>query len=179
MFAHQRKRVQILFAIADALLTLLAFEAAYWTRTQLSLDRVFFLHTRPHILLAVVSVLIWIGLGSQQRVYEYLDSAKPARVLSDTLRQCVIGTVLLVVFQYLMRLDPPLSRSFLCLFFGYAFVFLAIFRLQAPRLVGAFYREFGTPYHVVLVGEPDKTERLEAQLALGSPFRIQISAKVR
>ena len=176
MFAHQRKRVQFLFAAADAVLTALAFEAAYHTRTQLALDRIFFLHTRTHVLLILVSVVMWVALGSQQRVYEYLDSASTRRLLGHTFRQCLLGTVIIILVQYLMRLDPPLSRSFLSLLFLYAFTLLALFRWQSPRLVGAFHRGFGTPYHIVLVGNPLKTAKLQRRLSEGSPFRIQISA---
>jgi exopolysaccharide biosynthesis polyprenyl glycosylphosphotransferase len=176
VFAHQRKRVQLLFAMADAVLTAIAFEAAYHTRTQLALDRIFFLHGRTHVLLIVLSVVVWVALGSQQRVYEYLDSASTRRLLAHTFRQCLLGTVLVILIQYLMRLDPPLSRSFLSLLFLYDLALLALFRWQSPRLVGAFHREFGSPYHIVLVGSRAKTAKLETQLSEGSPFRIQISA---
>ena len=35
MFAHQRKKIQLLFAIADVLLTIAAFELAYAVRSEL------------------------------------------------------------------------------------------------------------------------------------------------
>ncbi|MBV9083338.1 MAG: hypothetical protein JOZ62_11720, partial [Acidobacteriaceae bacterium] len=172
MFAHQRKRIQLLFAIADALLTLAAFEAAYYTRMELKFDRVFFLHTQPHILLALVCMVVWVALGSQQRFYEYLDSATPRRMLAQTLRQCVFGTVLVIIFQYLLRLDPPLSRSFLSLFLAFDLILLVVFRWQSRRLIGAFVRGFGKPYHIVIVGPPEKTNKLERRLCDRSPFRI-------
>ena len=176
MFAHQRKRVQLLFAVADALLTIVAFEAAYWTRTQLAFDRIFFLHAKPHVLLILVAAAVWVALGSHQRVYEYLDSANGSRMWGRTLRQCLFGTALVILFQYLMRLDPPLSRSFLSLFFLYDFALLVLFRRQSPQLVGAFHRGFGTPYHIVLVGSPAKTASLGRKLTDGSPFRLKVSA---
>ena len=51
VFAHQRKKIQLLFAIADALVIVLAFEAAYFTRQHLTLERVFFLQLHTHVLL--------------------------------------------------------------------------------------------------------------------------------
>ncbi len=165
-----------MFLAADACLTLLAFEAAYHTRVQLAFERVFFLHARTHLLLAFFCAGAWVLLGSRQRTYEYLHAASARRMLGHTLRQCFFGTVLLVLFQYFLRLDPPLSRSFLALFAGFDFVLLAIFRWNAPRLIGAFQRGFGAPYHIVLVGAPDRTNRLETLLLNGSPFRMQISA---
>lgn len=179
MFAHHRKKIQLLFAIADAVLTILAFELAYFTRTHLAFDRLFFLRLHNHVLLICFCVLVWVALGPLQRVYEYLDSAKPLRLLGNTLRQCVFATVLVIIFQYLLRLDPPLSRSFLFLLFGYAFVLLALFRWMSPRLIGAFQRGFGSPYHVVVVGNGEKASSLARHLVEGSPFRIEITAIVR
>ncbi len=178
MFAHHRKRIRLLFAIADALLTVLAFESAYGTRTRLALERVFFLPFRTHILLLAFCVAVWVAIGSLQRVYEYLDSASPQRVLANTVRQALLGTALVILFQYLLRLDPPLSRSFLSLFFLYDLILLALFRWNSPRLIGAFQRGFGNPYHIVVVGDPEKVSSLSRQLCQGSPFRIQISATI-
>jgi exopolysaccharide biosynthesis polyprenyl glycosylphosphotransferase len=176
VFAHHRKRIQLLFAVADAVLTIIAFELAYLTRTHLTLERVFFLNLHTHVLLLAFCAVVWIGLGSLQRVYEYLDSAHPRRVITNTLRQCVFGTVMVILFQYLLRLDPPLSRSFLSLLFAYDFILLALFRWTSPELIGAFQRGFGTPYHIVIVGDSDKASSLARQLCQGSPFRIQILA---
>lgn len=176
MFAHHRKKIRLLFAIADALLTIIAFQLAYFTRTHIALDRVFFLAPHNYFLLVVYCAFVWVALGSLQRVYDYLDSANPRRLLANTLRQCVGGTVSVILFQYLLRLDPPLSRSFLSLLFGYAFVLLAVFRWKSPQLIGAFQRGFGSPYHIVIVGVPEKVRSLARHLCEGSPFRIEITA---
>ncbi len=178
MFAHHRKRIQLLFAVADAALTIAAFEGAYHTRTHLALERVFFLYPQTHILLLVFCALLWVALGSQQRVYEYLDSARPSRVVTQTFRQCLFGTATVVLFQYLLRLNPPLSRTFLALLFVYDFALLCIFRWNSQQLIGAFQRGFGTAYHIVLVGSEERTARLADNLSQGSPFRIHISAIV-
>ena len=179
MFAHHRKKIQLLFAIADAILTVLAFEAAYTTRASLPFEKLFFLRPVHHILILLFSAVVWMAIGSFQRVYEYLDSAKPRRLAIDTLRQGTIGIVLVIIFQYFLQLDPPLSRSFLLLFFAFDLFLIAAFRWYAPYLVGAFQRGFGSPYHIVLVGRPEKTAVLERQLCLNTPFRIQVSARLR
>jgi exopolysaccharide biosynthesis polyprenyl glycosylphosphotransferase len=178
VFAHQRKKIQLLFAVADALLTVLAFEAAYFTRTRMTLERVFFLPLHTHVLLLGFCVVVWIALGAMQRVYEYVDSANLRRLIPGTFRQAFIGTVLVILFQYLLRIDFPLSRSFLSLFFLYNLVSLAAFRWFLPRFVGAFQRGFGTPYHLVLVGSAEKTSPLARLLCDGSPFRIEIAARI-
>ena len=178
MFAHHRKKIQLLFAIADAILTIVAFEAAYATRTSLSFEKLFFLRPVPHILILLFSAVVWMAIGSFQRVYEYLDTAKPKRLAMDTLRQAAIGIVLVIIFQYFLQLEPPLSRSFLLLFFVFNLFLIAAFRWYAPYLVGAFQRGFGSPYHIVLVGAPEKTAVLEQQLCQNTPFRIQVSARL-
>jgi exopolysaccharide biosynthesis polyprenyl glycosylphosphotransferase len=175
VFAHHRKKIQLLFAVTDALFTILAFEAAYHTRANLELKQlIFFLPLQTHILLLAFCVGVWVALGSLQRVYEYLDSATPSRVLVNSLRQCLVGTACVVLFQYLLRLE--LSRGFLFLFFAYDLVLLAVFRWNSRRLVGVFQRGFGSPYHILIVGQRDKAALLLKQLSQGSPFRIHVSA---
>lgn len=176
MFAHQRKKIQLLFAAADAILILIAFQAAYFTRIRLTFEHVFFLVPRTHVLFLCFSAVAWVSVGSLYRVYEYLDSAQPLRVLSRTARQSFLGIVLLILFQYLVQLKPPLSRSFLLLFFAYSLFLLVTFRFYAPMFVSAFQRGFGSPYHVVVVGNEEKTAALAQALSQGSPFRIKIVA---
>jgi len=178
VFAHQRKKIQLLFAVADALLIVLAFEAAYFTRTHLTLERVFFLRLHTHVLLLGFCVAAWIAVGSLQRIYQSLGSTGARGLLFGILRQAVLGTILIVVFQYLLRLDPPLSRSFLSLFILYNCVLLAVFRWNLPFFIGAFQRGFGAPYHLVIVGEPAKTLSLANRLREGSPFRLEIVARI-
>ncbi len=178
MFAHQRKKIQLLFAAADAVLTLIAFQAAYFTRTRLTFEHIFFLAPRTHVLLLGFCAVAWVALGSLYRIYEHLDSASPRRVMSRSLRQSFLGIVLVVLFQYLLQLDPPLSRSFLLLLFAYSLFLLAAFRWYSPVFISAFQRGFGSPYHVVVVGDEQKTASLASTLSQGSPFRIKIVAEL-
>ena len=172
MFAHQRKKIQLFFGAADALLTVAAFEAAYATRLHLTFDRIFFLTREVHVLLLALCVLTWVSLGAFQRVYDYLDSAHARRLFPGTLRQSLIGTSIVVLVQYLLRLD--LSRSFLFLFFVYNVLLLVMTRLIMPHVIGAFQRGFGSPYHLVLVGSHHRTGLLGDRLRQGSPFRLEI-----
>ena len=151
MFAHQRKKIQLLFAIADALLIVLAFEAAYFTRQHLTLERVFFLQLHTHVLFVCFCAAAWVAVGSLQRVYQTLGSNRARDVIFGILRQTAVGAILFILFQYLVRLDPPLSRSFLSLFLFYNCVLLVLFRWSLPFFIGAFQRGFGTPYHLVIV----------------------------
>jgi exopolysaccharide biosynthesis polyprenyl glycosylphosphotransferase len=178
LFAHQRKRVQFLFAAVDASFTWIAFCLAYWTRTQFNFERLFYLQRNNFILISAFSVATWVGLGLLQRVYEHLDSARPARIIARTLRQCVVGIVFFILFQYLLGLDYPVSRSFAATFFLYDLILLSVFRLNAPHIIGAFQKGFGSPYHLVIVGSGEKASRLQQHICHGSPFRIHVIASL-
>ncbi|MGC2661135.1 MAG: sugar transferase [Bryobacteraceae bacterium] len=176
MFAHQKNRVQLLFAVTDALFTIAAFEAAYQTRAHLHLDLEFFLTLGHHVLLVAFCVVVWVALGSRQRVYEYLTAARPGHIVADALRQCAGGVVCLMVFEYLLRLD--LSRFFLYLFFAYSLLLLTVFRWNARFLISLFQRGLGGVYHLVIVGEGARVAALKAELEQNSPFRTHITAQV-
>src|ERR1035438_6871941 len=134
MFSRHRK-ARILFGLWDLILVTLAFEAAYETRTVLhNLDFVFYLTVEHKALLLVVSLLAWILIGIWLEIYDKLDSAHPGVILSDSFKQCAYGALCLVVFEYARRLE--LSRLFVGLFAGYAWVLLLLFRLTAGRVVG-------------------------------------------
>ncbi len=173
MFAHQRTRIQLLFAIADAILTALAFAAAYFTRQNLDLDRTFYLLPDTLALLMAFCLITWMALGVWSKTYRHLEVAKPGRIIRDTVRQCLLGTAAIVLFEYLRRLD--LSRSFLFLLFAYDVLFLALFHLNARRLVRTFQHEFGKAYHIVLVGPLEESEQYGRQLIEGSALRIELT----
>ena len=171
MFSRQHRKAKILFGVSDVLLTALAFEAAYQTRLLLHLHRAFFFTITEKALLLGVSVAVWVVVGLWLGVYEKLDSGDPRVILRDSSRQCAYGVVVLVVFEYLLRLD--LSRPFLALFAVYRWVFLLVFRLTAGRLVGLVRREFGAPHYVMLVGTGDRAQHLARPW---SDRRITVSA---
>lgn len=176
MFAHQRKKIQLLFAIADVLLTIAAFEIAYAARTQLPIGHIFFLKPNIHLLLLGFCAIVWVALGLFRGIYELLYSSNFFRMLNNTIRQVLLGTAAIVLFEYLIRLD--LSRSFLLLFLLCDLALLSIFRRISPHLVGHFQRVFGAPYHLVLVGSEKRTEEFANLVCLNTPFRIQVTARL-
>jgi exopolysaccharide biosynthesis polyprenyl glycosylphosphotransferase len=178
MFAHQRKRIRLLFSSADALLTFLSFETAYYIREHLQATYVFKLPLDRKLELAFFSVAVWVLFGWVQRVSDYLTGVSWHRTLRLTFRQCVLGIVLLVVFQYLMHQGVELSRGFLALFACCNFCVLFLFRLWAPTMLAAFLREFGQAYHLVLVGSQERVAHLKRELRENSLFRFQIVADV-
>jgi len=178
MFAHQRKRMRLVFASTDAILSIFSFEIAYSIRTRLHATNVFFLPLDRNIELAIFSAAAWVLFGWRQRVSDYLVGTSVHRTLRQTFRQCVLGLVLLVVFQYFLHQGVELSRGFLAIFALCNFCALFLFRLWAPTMLAAFLREFGQAYHLVLVGSADRVAHLKHQLCESSLFRFEIVANV-
>ena len=151
-----------MFGLSDIFLAILAFEAAYRTRTFLPLEREFFLTEQQKALVLGSALVALVVMGLWLEIYEKLDSAHPRIILRDTFRQCGYSVVCLVVFEYVLRLE--LSRPFLLLFWAYAWVLLLLFRLTAGRVVGVLRREFAAPHYVMVAGTGERAIRLARAL---------------
>ncbi|HWB82975.1 MAG TPA: sugar transferase [Bryobacteraceae bacterium] len=171
MFSRQRK-ARVLFGLSDIVLTALAFELAYQTRTLLHLEHTFFLTVERKALVLGFALLAWVLVGLWLEVYEKLDSGHPRIILRDSARQCAYGALFLVVLQYGLRLD--LSRFFLFSFAAYAFVLLLLFRLTAGRVVGVIRREFAAPYYVMVVGTGERALSLARELEKSGEYGIRL-----
>ncbi|MBZ5608033.1 MAG: sugar transferase [Acidobacteriia bacterium] len=172
VFSRHYRKVKAIFGLTDVLLVSIAFIAAYQTRILLHFERVFYLDFRVGALLLAVSALCWVAIGYWFNVYEKLDSAHPRVVLRDTFQQCALGTICLVVAQFMLRLD--LSRPFVALFAVYAWVLLCLFRLNAARVIGAVRREFGTAHYVMVVGSGENARHLGEALERSSDYGIRL-----
>ncbi len=172
MYSRHYRKVRIFFALADTLLTLIAFTAAYYLRQTLPFDRNFELDGPIRALLVGASVVLWITLAYWLEVYDRLDSAHPRIILRDTFRQCSLGAVGLVLLEYLARLD--LSRSFMALFVVLSWVFLCLFRLNAGSFVGHVRREFGATHFVLVIGSGERAARIRQLLEKSSSYGIRL-----
>jgi len=171
MYGRQRK-VRVFYGLSDILLTSLAFEAAYRTRTLLHLERAFYMSAERKALVLGMALVAWIVIGLWVEVYDKLDSGHPTVILRDTMRQCGYGVLGLVVMEYALRLD--LSRPFLLLFSAYAWVLLLLFRLTAGRMVGAIRREFSVPHYVMVVGTGERAVRLARELEQSAEYGVRL-----
>lgn len=172
MLNRHRRKARVLFGLSDILVTAIAFEAAYQTRVALPLEHVFYLVVPVKALLLGLAAVAWVLIGYWLDVYDRLDSAHPRVILRDTFRQCVLGAIVLVVAEYVLRLD--LSRLFLALFVVYDWILLCLFRLNAGALVGAIRREFGGPHFVMVVGLGERALRLGESLERSSAYGIRL-----
>jgi len=176
VFAYQRKKVSLALALTDIALVSLAFWLAYLTRISVSFkagfERIFFIEPNRRFTLILVTVASWLVIAAYSNLYEHLDSAQWTRIVRSTFRQCILATLSVVIFEYLVRWD--LSRSFLLFLFLYAFVVLSIFRINSKKIIRLVLREFGAPYHIVIVGPERPAKELGHQIVQGSAFRISI-----
>jgi len=173
VFRGHRRKVRILFAVADLVLLAVAFELAYRIRSRLGLAHEFYILPPVVALLLGFSMLVWVALASWWEIYDHIDTAHPRVILRDAFRQCLLGTACLVLFEYLGRLD--LSRSFVAMFAGFTWVLLCLFRLNAGRLVGAMRREFSAPHYVMVVGLGQAARRIGQQLEDAAAYGVRLT----
>jgi exopolysaccharide biosynthesis polyprenyl glycosylphosphotransferase len=173
VFRGHHRKVRILFALADVLTVGLAFQLAYWTRTRLALENIFFLTSSTKVILLGWSLLVWVVLGFWWELYDRIDAADVRVILSDAFRQCLVGAASIVLIEYLLRLD--LSRSFVGLFALLSWFLLSLFRLNAGRVLRAILREFGSAHYVMVVGLGDAARRLGRQIEDARGYGVQLS----
>ncbi len=177
MYSRHYRKVKLLFGLSDVALVALAFEAAYQTRYWLGararLEKQFYLERPMLALLLGAAVLLWLAIGYWFDIYEKLDSAHPRMVLRNTFRQCLLGAMGLVLFEYLLRLD--LSRLFVAILGVYSWLFLCLFRLNAGQLLGVIRREFGAPRFVMVVGEGERAAKLAEALERSEDYGIRLT----
>ncbi|MFB3776051.1 MAG: sugar transferase [Bryobacteraceae bacterium] len=172
VFSRHHRKVRLLFGLTDVLLAALAFEAAYQTRFHLDLEREFYLRLPEKALLLGIAVLLYLGLGLWFQVYDRLDSGNPRVMLRDALRQCLLGTAGVALFQYALRLD--LSRFFIGLFGVYSLALLVLFRLSSGRLVWLVKSGFGAPHYVLVVGLGERARRLGRDLEAAARYGVRL-----
>jgi exopolysaccharide biosynthesis polyprenyl glycosylphosphotransferase len=173
MLNSRYRKARVLFGLSDIVLTALGFWAAYQTRIWLHIGHlVFYIEWPTQALLLGFSMLSWLLIGLWLEVYDRLDSGAPRIILRDTFRQCFFGLISLVVFEFALRLD--LSRPFLLMMAGFSWVFLCLFRLTAPSLMGVVRREFGAIRYVMIVGLSERARLFGAELERSAQYGIRL-----
>ena len=173
VFSRHHKRARLLFGLSDVVLIVLAFAAAYQTRLLLPVERVFYFTVPITALLLGGAIVIWLLIGYWLEIYDRLDSAYPSVVLRDTFRQCLVGTIALILQEYLLRLD--ISRVFTLFFAFYSWLFLWLFRFRAAKMVGLIRREFGAAHYVMVVGLGARAMRIAELLERSEPYGVRLA----
>jgi exopolysaccharide biosynthesis polyprenyl glycosylphosphotransferase len=173
VFRGHHRQIRLLFGASDAILLCVAFRVAYWIRERMELHFEFYILPAEVALLLVWSMLVWIGPGYWWEVYDRIDAANPRVILRDAFRQCLLGAGLMVLFQYLLRLD--LSRFFVAIFAAFAWILMCLFRLNAGHVLGLMRREFGGRHFVMVVGLGEPARVLGRQLEEAARFGIRLT----
>jgi exopolysaccharide biosynthesis polyprenyl glycosylphosphotransferase len=169
MFSRHHRKLTLLFGLSDILLITLAFEGAYQSRLALNLERLFYIDLPVRALLLGFSMVVWLLMGRWFSIYERLDSASPRVILQDSFRQCSLGIIAVVLFEYSLRLD--LSRLFLGLFGIYSWMALCLFRLNSRRIVRAVRSEM---HYVMIAGTGDRARRLGETIERSEQYGIRL-----
>lgn len=172
MFSRHHRKARILFGLSDVLLTALAFEAAYQTRLLFPLERVFYIVVPAKALLLGFAAGMWLLLGVWLGVYDRLDSAHPRVILRDSIRQCGLGGICMVLFEYTLRMD--LSRVFMSLFVFYSWLLLVLFRWKAGKLIGIIRTEFSAPRYLLVAGLGERARRIGEALEQSERYGIRL-----
>jgi exopolysaccharide biosynthesis polyprenyl glycosylphosphotransferase len=162
VFRGQRHRVRILFGTADVVLIALAFLLAYAIRSRLNLENEFFIPQGVAASLLIWSMVVWVATGAWWETYDRIDATHPRIILRHAFRQCLLGAMSVILFEFAGRLD--LSRLFVGLFALCTWVLLCLFRLNAGLLLRIVRREFSAPHYVMVVGLGDAAQRIGQQL---------------
>ncbi len=166
MYSRHHRKARVLFALSDVLLTALAFEAAYLTRSLLPLTHEFFLAASLKVLLFGVAAISSVVFCLWVQVYDRLDGANRYVIFRETAKQAVFGVMTMVLVDYFLKLD--LSRFFLLCFVGLQFLSLLLFRLNAGSLVGMIRREFGGQHFVLIFGSGERAKDLARQIEVNA-----------
>ncbi len=162
MFRGQRHRLRILFGTADVVLIALAFAVAYAMRARLNLENNFYIPRPVAASLLIWSMVVWVATGAWWETYDRIDATHPRIILRHTFRQCLLGAMSVILFEFVWRLD--LSRLFVALFAVCTWFLLSLFRLNAGILMPVVRPEFSTPHYVMVVGLGEAALRLGRQL---------------
>ncbi len=177
MYSRHYRKVKLLFGLSDVALVVLAFAAAYQTRywigPRLGLRHEFYFERPEMSLLVGGAALLWLAIGYWFDVYDKLDSSHPRMVLRNAFRQSLLGSIGLVLLEYLLRLD--VSRPFVAMLCVYSWLFLCLFRLNAGHVIGLIRREFGKPHFVMVAGTGERARKLAESLERSEDFGVRLT----
>lgn len=170
MFSSQTRKTKVGFALIDLVVTALAFQTAYLTRLGLHFEHEFAIP--EHSLVLAFCTLTWVSAGWWLDVHNRLGRTGWRAVVRDSFRQAMLGTLGLLVFEFVLRLD--LSRFFIAIFALYSGTFLLVFRLLAVHFTGTI--RLAARRYVIVVGTGERALRLGRMLEHAAEDGVTISA---
>lgn len=172
VYSRRQRKLRLFFGLADAALVWAAYELAYQTRSGWNLERQFYIDTPMKYLLLLVAALAFLGVAAWFGTYERLESARRRDVLKETLRQTLLAVVIVVLVQFVLRLD--VSRAFLGLFGALSGLGLLFFRFNAGPLLRWFRQRFGAQHYVMIAGTGESARRMARLVEEADSFGMRL-----
>ncbi len=176
MFDRHKRKAAVFFAVADLVLLLVAFEAAYQLRKALPLPLEFYLLTTTKALVLGFAIVTWLGIGWWMGVYQRLYARDARAAAYDTFRQLIVTTLCLVAFQYILKLD--ISRVFIGFFGFFTLVLLLSYRVFAGVVRGQIRKLFGAESFYVVVGSSENALEMGRRLEESGEYGVKLLAFV-
>ncbi len=173
MFSRQHRKTRPFFVIADILLIWLVFEAAYFTRTALHLERIFFLSAPAKALLLLTALVAWTLAGFWLGIYDATVRTQRWIVILRTLQQCFSGTIAVLLVEYIQRID--LSRPFLALLFLYSLLILLFFRIAAGIVSRGILGRDSARRFLYVAGTGETAQRVGRILEKSEPYGLHLA----
>jgi exopolysaccharide biosynthesis polyprenyl glycosylphosphotransferase len=173
VFSRHQRKLRVFHLLADGALVWLAYEAAYQTRSVLPLARDFYFPLTVKILLLLLAMLCYWGTALWFGDYDALEGAGARERVRRTVRQAALAPALLVLAQFVLRLD--MSRLFLALFAAYAGAGLAVFRWNAGPVLGWYRKRFGAEHFLWIVGTGDSARRVGRLVEEAAGYGLRLS----
>ncbi len=172
VYSRRQRKLRLFFGLADAALVWAAYELAYQTRSGWNLERQFYIDTPMKYLLLLVAALAFLGAAAWFGTYERLESARRRDVVKETLRQTLLAVVIVVLAQFVLRLD--VSRAFLGLFGALSCLGLLAFRSNAGPLLRWFRQRFGAQHYVMIAGTGESARRMARLVEEADSFGMRL-----
>ncbi len=172
VYSRRQRKLRLFFGLADAALVWAAYELAYQTRSGWNLERQFYIDTPMKYLLLLVAALAFLGAAAWFGTYERLESARRRDVVKETLRQTLLAVVIVVLTQFLLRLD--VSRAFLGLFGTLSCLGLLVFRSNTGPLLRWFRQRFGAQHYVMIAGTGESARRMARLVEEADSFGMRL-----
>jgi exopolysaccharide biosynthesis polyprenyl glycosylphosphotransferase len=170
VFSRQQRSLRPILIALDLLLVWAAFEFAYFSRSVLPFQRIFFLPFAVKAGLLLFAPAAWLGLGLWMRSYDRPILEPLGSIAARAARQSLGLLVALVVYEYSQRLD--LSRPFLalvCIYSGFA---TAVFRLLLNGLAHRYWRRLVLPSHMYVAGTGEAALRIGGLIEASARFGL-------
>jgi exopolysaccharide biosynthesis polyprenyl glycosylphosphotransferase len=170
VFSRQQRSLRPILIASDLLLVWGALEFAYFCRSALSLQRLFYLTFAVKAGLTLFAPAAWVALGLWMGSYERPVIEPLRSIAARSARQSLGLLVALVVYEYSQRLD--ISRPFLILVCVYSAFATAMFRQLLDELARRYWTRLVLPSHLYVAGTGEAALRVGELIEASADFGL-------